>query len=207
MNNYEKMLEAARLRFLDYDISRLASRPGVTDEGDRLTTQFLGQRAEVRKADGRIFLDGQPANFGQGLTIYDWLCDGKPDACASYDFCPVTSLPGIFVAGKGLTLNGDRLASAIDKNPEAFRTACKALGGTEIAAGDMGFQLMPLPGLPMQLKFYHSDEEFPATLTLLWDKNILQFLRYETVYYLAGCLLRRLEQKASPWGEAVSEAD
>lgn len=192
MNNYEKMLEAARLRFLDYDISRLAKRPGVTDEGDRLTTQFLSQRAEIRKADGQIFLDGQPANFGQGLTLYDWLCDGKPGATASYEFCPVTSLPGIFVAGKGLTLSGDRLASAIDKDPKTFCAACKALGGTEIKAGDIGYQLMALPGLPMQLKFYHSDEEFPPSLTLLWDKNILEFLRYETVYYLAGCLLTRL---------------
>ena len=46
----------------------------------------------------------------------------------------------------------------------------------------------------MQLKFYHSDEDFPPSVTLLWDENMLQFVYYETVFYIAGVLLRRLQE-------------
>lgn len=60
-------------------------------------------------------------------------------------------------------------------------------------AGDMGFQINAFPDLPLQMKFYGSDQEFSPSLTLLFDANILQFIRYETVYYLSGCLIRRLE--------------
>ncbi len=188
MNNYDKMLEAARLRFLEYDIAILAKRAGVTDEGESLITCFLGQRAQIRKADGQIFLDGRPANFCEGLTVYDWLCDRKDYARASFEFCPVSSLPGVLVSGGTLVMNFDALAAKIDKAPEKYTQICKSLGGTEVRAGDMGFQVMAFPDLPMQLKFYYSDEEFPASLSLLWDRNILNFIRYETVYYLAGCL-------------------
>jgi hypothetical protein len=42
------------------------------------------------------------------------------------------------------------------------------------------------------LKFYHSDEDFPAGLTFLWDENTLQFIHYETVFYIAGFLARTI---------------
>ncbi len=192
MNNYEKMLEAARVRFLDYDISQIAKRPGVTDEGECLTTRFLGETVTIRKADGHIFLNGRPAGFGEGLTIYDWLCDAKPDAAASYDFCPVSSLPGVLVRGSGLVMNCDALAAKIHQKPAAFAAAVEKMGGKMLPLGDLGCQIMAFPDLPVQIKFYHADEEFPPSLTLLWDKNILQFIRYETVYYLAGCLRKAL---------------
>ena len=55
-----------------------------------------------------------------------------------------------------------------------------------------GIGLPVFPGVSMCLKFYFADEEFPPQLTFLWDKNMLQFVRYETVYYIAGCIRERL---------------
>ncbi len=192
MNNYDKMLDSARMRFLEYDISALI-RPGVADWGDHLAARFLGMEAKIRKTDGQIILDGIPADFNQGMTLYDWLCDRRPDAKAAYEFCPVTSLPGVLVGGKGLTLDGGDLAQRIDKAPGSFCRACQALGGERIPMGDIGYQIFVFPELPMQLKFYHGDEDFPPSLTLLWDRNILQFIRYETIYYLAACLINKLK--------------
>ncbi len=198
MNNYDKMLEAARLHFLEYDVSQLAKRPGVTDAGDCLTTQFFGAPVQIRKADGQILLEGRPAGFGEGLTIYDWLCDAKPGAKASCEFCQVTSLPGILVRSGTLVMNCDALAAKIDKNPASFLAAVEKMGGKWLPMGDLGCELMAFPDLPMRIKFYHADEEFPASMTLLWDKNTRDFIRYETVYYLAGCLRERLNATVGP---------
>ena len=103
------------------------------------------------------------------------------------------SLPGIYVGGSGLMMSGDSLAKQIDSAPERFRAACQAMGGREVALGDLGFEIPAFPGVAMCLKFYFGDEEFPPQLTFLWDKNILQFVRYETVYYIAGCIRERLQ--------------
>ena len=73
-----------------------------------------------------------------------------------------------------------------------FRTACANMGAEPQNMGDIGHRLQIFPDLPMCLKFYFGDEEFPPQLTLLWDKNTLRFVRYETVYYIAGCLQKRL---------------
>ena len=192
MNNYDRMLDAARRRFLEYDLSELSRRPGVTDEGECLATCFLGHRTLIRKADGAVFLDGRPAKFEEGLCVYDWLCDRRPQASASGELCPVSSLPGVYVRGSGLSMDMEALARRIHCCPEAFCEACARLGGKALPLGDLGFRLEVFPGLPAGLKFYFGDEEFLPRLTLLWDKNILCFVRYETVYYIAGCLERRL---------------
>ena len=192
MNNYDRMLLLAQQRFLEYDPHLLASRPGVEDRADHFATCFLGQRVHIFKEDGCITVDGEVADFTQTLSILDWLCDGKPDAVAAQVYCPVASLPGVYVGGSGLGMEMPRLANAIHAAPDAFRKACQIMGATEENLGDMGAKLEIFPGLQMCLKFYFGDEEFPPQLTLLWDRNVLRFVRYETVYYIAGCLQKRL---------------
>ncbi len=195
MDNYAAMLADAARRFCTYDFQTLAQKSGVTCRGDALEIPFLGDTARIDRHTGAVTFPelGRSANFCEALTIYDWLCDGDPNAHAAWEFCPITSLPGIFVRGSGLNLNGNALAQRVDQNPEAYRRRWEAMGGEAIPLGDIGYQFFALPGLPVRVKFYHCDEEFPASMTLLWDKNILRFIRYETVYYLAKCLLDRLE--------------
>ena len=61
--------------------------------------------------------------------------------------------------------------------------------------GDLGFRFPVFGDLSVILKFYRADEDFPASLTLLWDENMLQFVFYETVFYMAGHLLGVIREK------------
>ena len=198
MDNYAIALDRARMRFLEYDGRRLQDRPGVHVDGTQLRFLFLGTEASVSRTSGHVvFSLGEltwPADYSEGLAVYDWLCDARPDAAASGEFCPVYALPGVTVGGSGLAITGGSLPERIDRRPEGFRTACAALGGERIPLGDIGFRLPVFPGLSMMLKFYGGDEDFPPSLTFLWDKNTLDFVRYETVYYLAGALCTRLNR-------------
>ena len=191
MNNYDKMLADAQRRCAGYDMAALAAKVGVEDTPEQLKTKFIGQEVLVSKADGAVTVNGKPADFGQALSVYDWLCDRKADAAVSGDFCPVSSLPGVYVSGKGMQM--PTLSKRIHEDPEHFRMGMAALGAREIPLGELGWQVDIFPGFPMQIKFYFGDDEFDPQLTLLWDKNSLQFVRYETLYYIAGCLHARLK--------------
>ena len=188
MDNYDAMLAAAQRRFTTYDMNALSRKNGVEDLGDCLQTWFFGQQVSVEKTTGNITVAGERATFGQTLAVLDWLCDRKEAAFAAEEFCPIGSLPGVYVGGSGLCMNMARLAAKIHERPEGFVAAYQRLGGNAEALGDMGCRLQIFPDLPMCLKFYFGDEEFSPSVTLLWDKNILHFVRYETVYYIAGCL-------------------
>ena len=192
MNNYEKMRADACRRFTAYDMAALASRPGVEDLGEALKTCFLGETVLVCKKTGAVRIGGREADFGEALSVLDWLCDGKRNAVAAGEYCTVSSLPGVLVSGNGLVMSADSLAAMIDRAPERFRDACAVMGGRLVRIGDIGCVVPVFPGLDMCLKFYFADEEFLPQLTFLWDRNVLQFVRYETVYYIAGCLRSRL---------------
>lgn len=191
-DNYEISLQAAMKRFCGYDMKKLSQKPGVVDRGELLETRFFGMPARICKKTGQITVDGEPADFCEALGVFDWLCDGKTDAKASGAFCPVSSLPGVLVRGSGLMMTAQELAELIDQHPDQFRRICKKLGSKTRNNGDICEEIEIFPGLPMQIKFYHSDEEFPPSVTFLWDRNILSFVRYETVYYLAAALKKHL---------------
>ena len=190
------MLEDAKRRFLTYDREKLLQNPGVTPWERGVQTSFIAGAVFCDCQTGALTTkEGKECDFSQGLSILDYVCDRKPFAIAANVFCPVGSLPGVFVGGSGLVMKNGALESRIEKNPEGFKKACESLGGVATEAGDMGYRLHIFPDLCMELKFYFADEDFPPQLTFLWDKNILQFVRYETVYYIAGCLCRLLKER------------
>ena len=57
----------------------------------------------------------------------------------------------------------------------------------------MGWQFPVFDGgLDLRLCFWAEDEDFPASLRLFWDKNVLDYIRFETTYYASGFLLDEL---------------
>ncbi len=194
MDNYAVMQEMARKRFLTYDPAIFCDKIGVSRSENRIFVRFLNETAEISLQTGKISFPERTAGFAEALCLYDWLCDGKQSAKAACEFAPVASLPNVMVRGNGLCIDTTTLAQKVTSFPRAFETACVCLGGTPRQMGDIAYAIPLFADLTAIVKCYFADDEFPASLTLLWDRNILQYIRYETVYYLAGCLLRRLEQ-------------
>lgn len=192
-DNYAIQAEDARVRFLHYDQEAMA----VRNDGDFLYLSFCGCPHRVRRADGRIFRQAGAGwvaadSHGEVLTVFDFLCDAKPHRVAAGEFVSMASLGGH--VHQGLSLHSGALEEAIDREPERFRSACLALGGVPGEGGDLCYDLELLPGLPVRLRFWYSDEEFPPVLDLLWDRNTLDFLRYETTWYAAGVLRRHVRE-------------
>ena len=45
------------------------------------------------------------------------------------------------------------------------------------------------------IQLWFGDEDFPASLRLLWDENALMYLKYETMYFAREVLLSRLKRE------------
>jgi hypothetical protein len=86
-------------------------------------------------------------------------------------------------------------AEFFDQHLPELARACEALSGTPEKVGDVAYRLPVFDFLDVQLQFWASDEEFPANLQFLWDRNIQDFIHYETTFYVAGHLIRRLQEQ------------
>ena len=192
-NNYAIQAEDARLRFLTYDQSAMP----VEKDADHLFLTFCGCDYRICRADGHVFrqVAGEwrsADSHGEVLTLFDYLCDAKPGRAPAREAVSMAFLGGHVHAN--LASAAGALELAIDRDPDAFRRACETLGGTPAPGGDICFDLGMFPDLPVQLRFWHADEDFPPSLDLLWDRNTLQFLRYETTWFAAGVLRARLRK-------------
>ena len=195
-DNYAITTARAAQLFLGYDSAAMAEKFDLPLDEEFLYITFVAAPYRVSRKTGLVErLDGEnsaPAGFNESLTIYDVLCDSKPGCRLSGRYCRVNSLPGVAqTAGLGNDLF-DSYAGRFDRDPAALARACEALGGAPLSGADVGYTLPLFPFLPVQLRFWRSDEEFPPSLQLLWDEHTLQFMRYETTYYAAGHLFDRL---------------
>ena len=193
-DNYALQAVDARLSFLTYD---QAAMP-VRRDDDFLYLPFCGADYRVCRADGHIFRrEGAhwlPADsHGEVLTIFDYLCDAKPGRAPAREAVSMAFLGGHVHAG--LASAPGSLEWAIDRDPAAFCRACEQLGGRSIPDGDICYELDLFADLPVRLRFWHADEDFPPSLDLQWDKNALLFIRYETTWYAAGVLRRQIAHK------------
>ena len=192
-DNYAIQAEAARLRFLTYDQSAMAEER----DDSFLYLTFCGCDYRICRNSGHIFRKNaedwiSADSHGEVLTIFDYLCDARPGRAPSGEFVSMASLGGH--VHRELAGVCGPLEQAIDADPDRFRRACLALGGRESGGGDLSFELLLFPDLPIRLRFWHSDEDFGPTLDILWDRSTLDFLRYETTWYAAGVLRQRLRE-------------
>ena len=61
--------------------------------------------------------------------------------------------------------------------------------------GDVSYCLYPFDFLPMMLQFWNSDEEFPANLKIMWDENVLDYVRYETTFFIVSHMLSCIKER------------
>ena len=194
MDNYEISRDRAQQYFLNFDQQQLIGQWQLAHDDTWLYVCFVNRPYRIHRTTGAVqrCRDHSPAGFEETLSIFDFLCHESQEKILSGNWAPVNSLKGLKgSAGVGTDFY-EKISRRFDADPEGFRAACLRLGGTPVDMGDIGFRFPVFGEFGAVLKFYHSDEDFPAATTLLWDENALQFLFYETVFYVAGFLLKSI---------------
>ena len=79
----------------------------------------------------------------------------------------------------------DKFAEGMEKLP----------GVKKLSLGDVSYEFEFINGLHVRFILWAGDEEFPPQLRILWDRNTLSFVRYETAWYIMSALLDRLSQQ------------
>ena len=196
-DNYEISRERAQAYFLKFDQEQILHTWDLSCDEGYIFVRFLGKDYAINRKTGEILRssDGAQAGFSEVLSIFDFLCHDGSERHPSGVFAPVNSLSGSpKTGGVGTDFHG-HAAQILDRDPDKLKQACLKLGGTAVNMGDIGFQFPLFADLRVIMKFYHSDEDFPASVTLLWDQNLLRYIHYETVFYIAGFLLDQITRE------------
>lgn len=203
-SNYDKTRDAMRAQFLTYDQDAMIARFSLGADRAYLYLPFLGGLCRIGRSDGVVEWSDDPfetfevGDYMMSLTVYDVLCCAKPGCRLTGNYVTERSLPGVVYTGHTAnhapTGGGDGLAAQFDKDPQALSRACRRLGGVPFGRGDVAYRIKLFDFLPVVFQFWRSDEDFPASITLLWDAATLDFMKYETMCYAEALLLQRLRK-------------
>lgn len=200
-NNYEQMRNQMRPYFLTFDQEEMIRKFSLEHDQEYLYIRFCGRFYRIGRESGIVewsenrFQTCTEGDFNESMTIYDVLCCSKPDCNLSGEYAPSSSLPGLVYTGMkaGSSMGSRIIEEYFDSNVELLRQACIALGGIPEGKGDVAYRIPMFDFLPVQFAFWQADEDFQAEIRILWDTNVQSFMHFETLFYAAGHLLRRME--------------
>ena len=86
----------------------------------------------------------------------------------------------------------DKSAQFFDGKEDALEQALISLGGEKWGSGDVSYKLPMFGNLWAGVVFWSADEEFPASLNLMVDKNLLQYMHFETMWFAMSLLLENI---------------
>ena len=200
LSNYDKARDATAAAFLRYDQETMIRKFGLAHDEDALYISFVARDYRVDRQTGTVTWASDPshtASYNEAMSIYDVLCDSKPLCHLSHQWANVASLCAI--QGGTLAKDGDFFKNSCAQfggDAAALDRACRRLHGTPQPKGDVAYQLALFPFLPLILRFWEADEDFPASMQVLVDKNTLDYLHYETLMFALSHLMTRLVEES-----------
>ena len=197
-DNYLKQAAQAKAYFLTYDQEALIRKLNLAHDEDYLYPVLFSQTYRLNRKTGdlerQVGQGWEDANtHGEVMTLLDLICDSREDRFVSGKWKDMAQFGHAF--HQNLLEERDPLAEACQERPEVFRRWCEALGGKPMPTGDIAYSIEVFDGLPLMIQLWFGDEDFPASLRLLWDENALMYLKYETMYFAREVLLSRLKRE------------
>jgi len=131
----------------------------------------------------------------QALVVYYFhTCDGTPLAGRWIAFSELPS--GGFYAQAYQGYTGNELVRAFGDDTSAFERAALAAGGYHVPFADLAFAFPLLPRLSLLAAYWAGDEDFPASMRVLFDASAEHHLPMDVCAIAGGMLTRRILKAA-----------
>jgi Domain of unknown function (DUF3786) len=98
------------------------------------------------------------------------------------------------------TLNVAPIVQLYGRDPEAFESRGRELAAISVPHGDKAMRFLPFPLMPVTYVLWKEDEEFPASVSVLFDKSITRWFELDMIFTLVLVLTERIVE-----GQTVRE--
>jgi hypothetical protein len=186
---YEQALDSLRPKVAALDFRRVSEQTGASFAGaDTLEIGFLGEPFIVTKERIADRYGKEPVPF-ISILIYNHLCMPAPPP-PSGEWITFSSVPASHAKDKAWAGHVEEvIAKHFAGDVAGLRRACERMGGRPVEMKgnhDAAYEFRFFPRYPALLLFYDAvpDEDFPAQVKLLLDRNVDKYLDIESIVVL-----------------------
>jgi len=169
-------------------IGTLRNRLGIGE----VKVDILGYEVDLKTGETYDRLRNQSANPSKLIPHLYYYTKAK-DEGISGEWVKFNSLSGSWACRFSYDEQDvNALAEAFSKDSAKAAEAMKKIGATPADYGDMAFEISFLPMVKVLLVYEDADEEFPASVRLLYDKNSIYYLPHEMLGNISWILVSRV---------------
>ena len=200
-SNYDKQVCIARELFMKYNQKDMIEKYNLEFDEKYLYLVCIGDKYRISRETGEVEVSREMKepfescrDYNAVMSLYDVLCYPKETPKLANEWCPLYDLQ-ITMSSPNADIFNQKYANIFAGNADRLQQILQELGGIplQVSAGaDVCCQLNLFPFFPLQFRFWDVDDEFPAQIRLLWDRNALKFMHFETLYYVMGHLMSKL---------------
>ncbi|MBO4359543.1 MAG: DUF3786 domain-containing protein [Eubacteriaceae bacterium] len=215
----EEIQRKWRERFTDFDPERVLSILGLERDERYLYVTYYDDLFRLRLSDGVLekklkekrdragYIDldsGQKVDydpywtedvyFNEAMSVYHILYHVKDEPRFSGEWLTneniINSNARTDIPDPLLTPFSAKFSGRTDE----LKRACEAAGGKTVSErGDVCFEFVSFPQIPLRLVFWDADEDFPAQTKILFDSCVTDYVHIETTGCIIADLFDRLE--------------
>lgn len=196
VSNYDRMAADASRIFLTYDQDEILTRWPLRHDEAFLYVNYIGREHRIDRGTGLVYLGENQAGFDTTLAILDMVCSSKGTPHATGQWLTLQQMTSAAGAGPVSMDTYLRELAPFAGHPDRLDAACRKIGGTPVKGGDVSSRIPVFDDFPIWLQYWDADDEFPASLSILWDSTTPQHLKYETLWYVMGDVIRLITEAA-----------
>ena len=200
-SNYEIMRNQMRGEFVKYNQQKMIEKFSLRNDEEYIYIDFMLREYRIDRKTGVVewsedhFATSAEADYNESMTIYDILCYSRDGCSLSGNYCSVNMLKGTVKSGSVGSDLFQKSADAFNGKLEKLEAVCGTFGEKVDLSGDVAAKLYPFTFLPVIIQFWEADEEFPANLKFMFDENILDYMHFETIFFMMGHIVKRIQEK------------
>ena len=185
LTNYDKTKISMAHVFLQYDQATMIHKYSLDHNSDWLYITFINRTYRINRKTGSVqwsdndFEIVHEANHNEAMTIYDVLCYSKDRCHLSHEFVNINSLSSVRTGN-------------LSPNRGFFQNTADFFNGKTV---ELRNACISLSGKKLEIRFWEADDEFPASLQILADRNTLDYMHYETLMFALTHLFSRLKEE------------
>jgi hypothetical protein len=177
MTNYEDIVRQNLTRLYGKLSTDVEKSIGARKEGNSFYLRAFGEDCCIRS--DTITLAGNIPEDTRGLLVSLYALHANPEIVILEPFKSFKDFPGSMPYQGAFSVNSEKvLIPHVNSIMERRDIITKSFGGLEdgLDSGDFSFILYPLPKVALCYVFYLQDDDFPASVTCLFQNNALSFM-------------------------------
>lgn len=155
---------------------------------DVLPIKYFDNEYVINRKSGIITLSGSTtfADSSAIIAITNLLLYSKENPVNSNVFVPIHQIKQASGHTQSFTNHALKpFAKAFDGKLNQLIESANKLGFTPIKTSDAGFLAYAFSCIPVQFLFWDGDDEFPAQANILFDENVTDFIKVESILGIA----------------------